>query len=243
MNKKIFWSLGLIALFLCLFGLNFVPAEAQKVKNLGVKAAFWDENGDMIRSDGKGVYTNGVDGIQCYITPAGELKFFVSSAKRNVIIELGEYTRAANPFRPDDATIYPTNYYSGPVGEFEFRTMSDDLYHPINLLQLEPEESSHCVVQWGAGWLRYMPTNWGGARYFLRFYYPGICAEENIYKKPYCTFLVTARDPNEDGLIEAWDFEPIMDNDVAFVYKYEDRTTTPFGWFSLPFKLTVQRLK
>jgi hypothetical protein len=87
-----------------------------------------------------------------------------------------------------------------------------------------------------------MPTNWAGARYFLRFYYPGISSAQNICSKPYCALFVTGRDVNEDGLIDAWDFEPI-ENDLTFVYKYEDKKTTCFGWFTIPFKLTVQRLK
>ena len=253
MKKGIVWALGLMAVFL--LGLSFIPAEAQKAKNVNVnlKATFRDlapgegTLGDMIRSDGNGTYINGVDGVQCYISPNGELKFVVDSTKRNVVVELGEGQRAPSPFNPLDPPTGPTDYYSGPIGDFEFSTPSYYENSPINLLQMVPDPLTHQVSQWGAALFRYMPTTWGKDRYFLRFYFPNL-SQANICTNAGCVVLVSGYDQDPyDGQIEKWDLEPIPDlgasTNVAYAYRYENRTRTCFGWFYMPFKLTVQRLK
>ncbi len=246
MKKGTILLFGLVVLFL--IGLYFIPAEGGGGKNIELRAIFRDlapgegTMGDKIRSDGNGIYTHGVDGVQCCITPSGELNFYVDSPKRNVVVELGEGQRAKDPFHPLDPSTYPTDYYSGPIGDFEFRT-ENSVYvnYPINLLQMGPES-----IQWGAAVFRCMPTVWGKDRYFLRFYNPGF-NEDLLCKNSGCDILVTAHDSNGDGQIESWDFEPILDlgeyTNVAYVYRYYNRVRTCFGWFYIPFKLTVERLK
>jgi hypothetical protein len=254
MRKGMVWAVGLMAVLL--LGLFFGPAEAQKAKNVNVnlKAAFRDlppgegTAGDMIRSDGNGTYINGVDGVQCYISPNGELKFVVDSPKRNVFVDLGEYQRAPSPFNPSDPTIYPTDYYSGLVGDFEFSAQNSDyVIYPLNLLQMVPDPLTHQVSRWGAALFRYMPTVWGKDRYFLRFYFPNL-SPATICSNSGCVVLVTGYDLSPyDGQIESWDLEPIptlgASTNVAYAYRYENRTRTCFGWFYMPFKLTVERLK
>jgi hypothetical protein len=257
MKKGMVWAVGLIAVIV--LGLFFSPAEAQKKKaqNVNLRAIFRDlapgegTMGDKIQSDGKGAYVNGVDGVQCYITPDGELKFFVDSRKRHVVVELGEEQRAPNPFDPSDPRdpwelpTYPTDYYSGPIGDFEFRT-ENTVYanYPINLLQMVPDPYTGLVSQWGAAMFRYMPTNWAGDRYFLRFYREGY-NPATICTKTGCDLLVTGRDLNLDSKIDSWDLEPLPGEHInsAYAWKYFKEVHTCYGWFYVPFKLTVERLK
>ena len=255
MRKRVVWVVGLTAVFL--LGFFFGPSEAQKkARNVNLRAIFRDlapgeiTMGDKIRSDGKGIYTHGVDGVQCYITPSGELKFYVKSRNRNVVVELGEDQRASRPFGPLDPpdpwepVIYPTDYYSGAIEDFTFITENTDYAnYPINLLQMVPDPLTHQVSQWGAAIFLCMPTNWANDRYYLRFYRQGYNSA-TICSKTGCDVLVTGYDRNEDGQIEIWDFEPIPGayTDVAYVWRYEDRVHTCFGWFYVPFKLTVERL-
>lgn len=246
MKKGIVWSLGLMALFLILFGLYFVPAEAGREKNVNSRAIFRDAAGDKIRSDGKGAYTHGVDGVECYISPRGELKFIVKSPnRRHVVVELGEDQRAKNPFNPYDPTTYPTDYYSGPLGIFEFATPWYYQNYPINLLQMEPNTTA-----WGGAYSRCFQTGYNRPVQILRFYYPGL-KEEFLYDPSHIggVVFVTAHDSNDDGQIDSWDFEPIpnleeygADTNTAWVWRSDKGILTFFGWFKIPFRLTVQRL-
>jgi len=249
MKKRIAWTCGAIVLFV--FGLSLVPAEAQKVRNVNLRAIFRDAAGDKIRSDGKGIYTNGVDGVQCYISPRGELKFIVKAPKRRVVVELREDQRALNPFDLYDPAAYPTDYYSGPLGVFELATPWYYENHPINLLQMAPNTTA-----WGAAHFRCFPVGYNRGVQIVRFYYPG--QGQGLLYDPNpavgCVVFVTANDPDEDGQIESWDFEPIpnlfvKDNEdkavditnTAWVWSYYNFYTY-FGWFKIPFRLTVQRL-
>ncbi len=244
MKKRTVLLFGLVALFL--LGLYFVPAESGAEKNISLKATFRDAAGDKIRSDGKGTYTNGASGIECYISPRGELKFIAKSPNRRyVVVELGPGQGAQNPFNPLDPTTYPTDYYSGPLGIFEFCTPWYYENYPINLLQMAPNSTA-----WGGAYFRCFPTGYNRGVQIPRFYYPGM-SEASLYNPGSIggVVFVTAHDNNNDGINESWDFEPIpnlgqngADTNTAWVWRLDGGIYTYFGWLKIPFRLTVQRL-
>jgi len=243
MRKRTIWLGGLVTLLL--FGLFFIPARAQKAKNVNLRAIFRDAAGDKIRSDGKGIYTHGVDSVECYISPRGELKFIVKSPKRRAVVDLGEDQRALDPFNPYDPTTYPTDYYSGPLGIFEFVTPWYYENFPINLLQMAPNTTA-----WGGAYFRCFPVGYNRGVQILRFYYPGQ-GQDGLYNPNAigCVVFVTANDPNGDGQIDSWDFEPIPNlgengvvSNTAWVWRLDNNIYSYFGWLKIPFRLTVQRL-
>jgi len=169
-----------------------------------------------------------------------------------VVVELGEDQRALNPFDLYDPTTYPTDYYSGPLGIFEFATPWYYENHPINLLQMAPNTTA-----WGAAHFRCFPVGYNRGVQILRFYYPGQ-SQPTIYDtNPAvgCVVFVTANDPNLDGQIDSWDLEPIPNlsvnddedhpvdiSNTSWVWRFDNNIYTYFGWFKIPFRLTVQRL-
>jgi hypothetical protein len=247
MKKRTIWVGGLAVLLLC--GLFSVPAGAQKAKNVNLRAIFRDATGDKIRSDGKGTYTNGANGVKCYISSNGDLTFDVSSTKdRCVVVELTEAQRSANPFDPLDPTIYPTDYASGPTGVFSFCTHQFYPRYPLNLLEMAPNSTA-----WGAILIQSRPGN-NGPKQVYRFIDPEWTGDMNKLKNPNntgCVLLVTARDTNGDGQNDSWDLEPIPAitpplyeySNVAWIYRQDWDIFTYFGWFYVPFEITFQRLK
>jgi hypothetical protein len=99
---------------------------------------------------------------------------------------------------------------------------------------------------WGATFIRYWPERYNQGVQVLRFYDPELdplSLRDPSYHS--CVLLVSAHDANGDGQNESWDFEPIPtlgeSTNVAWVWRL-DKIYTYFGWFYVPFKLTVQRL-
>jgi len=239
MKKGIVLPLGMIALFLV--GLVFVPSEGAKARNVYLKATFRDLAGDKFRSDGNGAYINGVDGVKCYISSNGDL-IFTTNGRRRVIIELSEDQRALDPFS-GTLSSYPTDYYSGPVDNLSFNTRQYYPRYPLNLLAMEPNQTA-----FAATWFHYWPKRIYQDKHTIRFYDDGWTGT-NLYNPEAtgCVLLVSAHDTNDDGLNESWDLEPIptlgQNTNVAWVLRNDDNIYTYFGWFYIPFKLTVQRLQ
>ena len=240
MKRWIVLPLGLIALFLV--GLFFVPAEGAGERNVYLKATFRDLAGDNFRSDGNGAYINGVDGVKCYISSNGDLNF-TTNGRRRVIIEFSEDQRAGDPFLPGNPSSYPTNYYSGPVDNLSLSTRQYYPRYPLNLLTMEPDQTAYAATRF-----HYWPNKKYADTQTVRFYDDGWTGT-NLYNPEAtgCVLLVSAHDADEDGLNESWDLEPIptlgANTNVAWVSGSVDGTYAYFGWFYVPFKLTVQRLK
>ncbi len=238
MNKRIVLSIILAGLFL--FGLIFLPSEGAVERNVYLKATFRDLVGDMFRSDGNGAYINGVDGVKCYISSNGDLNF-TTNGRRRVIIKLDQ--RAGNPFDPQDPTTYPDDYYSGLVDNLSFSTRQYYPRYPLNLLSMAPNQ-----IAYAATWFHYWPNKKYQNTQTVRFYDDGWTGT-NLYNPEAtgCVLLVSAHDADDDGLNESWDIEPIptlgANTNVAWVVGSEDGIRIYFGWFYVPFKLTVQRLK
>ena len=241
MKKKIVWSFGLMALFFILIGLYFIPAEGGRLKNVYLKATFRDLAGDKFRSDGNGAYINGVDGVKCYISSNGDL-IFTTNGRRQVIVELGEGQRpAVDPFGNGNPG-YATDYYSGPVDNLSFSTRQFYPRYPLNLLEMAPNQTAYAAT-----WFHYWPNRKYLDTQTVRFYDDGWTGT-NLYNPEAtgCVLLVSAHDTNDDGQNESWDLEPIptlgANTNVAWVLRADDGIYTYFGWFYIPFKLTVQRL-
>ena len=240
MKKWIVLSSILVALFL--FGLFFVPSEGATVRNVNLKATFRDLAGDMFRSDGNGAYTNGVDGVKCYISSNGDL-IFTTNGRRRVIIEFSEGQRALDPFTGTVTSGWPTSYYSGPVDNLSFSTRQYYPRYPLNLLAMEPNQTAYAAT-----WFHYWPNKKYADTQTVRFYDDGWTGT-NLYNPSSsgCVLLVSAHDTNDDGLNESWDIEPIptpgANTNVAWVLRADDGIYTYFGWFYIPFRLTVERLK
>jgi len=240
MKKGTILLFGLVVLFL--IGLYFVPAEGGGGKNVYLKATFRDLAGDKFRSDGNGAYINGIDGVKCYISSNGDLNF-TTNQRRQVIVELSEDQRAEDPIFPGNSFSYPTDYYSGPVENLSFSTRQFYPRYPLNLLEMAPDQ-----IAYAAAWFHYWPKRIYQDIHVVRFYDDGWDGT-NLYNpnSTGCVLLVSAHDTNGDGQNESWDLEPIptlgASTNVAWVLRADDNIYTYFGWFYIPFKLTVQRLK
>jgi len=240
MKKRIVLSGILAGLFL--FGLIFLPSEGARERNVYLKATFRDLVGDKFRSDGNGAYINGVDGVKCYISSNGDL-IFTTNGRRRVIIEFSESQRAEDPFLPGNPSSYPTDYYSGPVDNLSLSTRQFYPRYPLNLLAMEPNQTAYAAT-----WFHYWPDKKYQDTQTVRFYDDGWTGT-NLYNPEAtgCVLLVSAHDADGDGLNESWDIEPIptfgANTNVAWILGSEDGVYTYFGWFYVPFKLTVERLK
>ena len=229
-----------------LLGLFFGPAEAQKAEtvNVNLKATFRDLAGDRFRSDGNGAYINGVDGVKCYISSNGDLNF-TTNGRRRVIIKLSEDQRALGPYLPGHPYPYPTDssYFSGPVDNLSLSTRQYFPRFPLNLQEMAPNLIANAATSF-----HYWPNKKYLATHTVKFYDDGWTGT-NLYNPNAfgCVLLVSAHDTNDDGLNETWDLEPIQNlganTTVAWVYGSDDGIYTYFGWFYIPFRLTVQRLK
>ena len=238
MNKRCILPGILVGLLLA--GLVFVPSEGARERNVYLKAVFRDLPGDRFRSDNKGAYINGVEGVKCYISSNGDLNF-TTNARRQVTVELSEGQRAEGPFFP--GSLYPQDYYSGLVDNLSFSTRQFYPRYPLNLLEMAANQ-----ITYVASWFHYWPKNKYQDGYVVRFYDDGWDGTHLYHPDATgCVLLVTAHDTNEDGQNESWDFEPIptlgQNTNVAWVSGSVGGTYAYFGWFYVPFKLTVQRLK
>ena len=240
MKKRIVLPGILAGLFL--FGLIFLPSEGAAVRNVYLKATFRDLAGDKFRSDGKGPYIHGVDGVKCYISSNGDLSF-TTNGRRVAIVKLAEDQRAEDPIVPGNPSTYPMGYYSGPVDNLSFSTRQFYPRFPLNLLEMAPDQIAYAATNF-----HYWPNRKYQDTQFVRFYDDGWDGD-NLYNPEAtgCVLLVSAHDTNGDGQNESWDIEPIPtlgeSTNVAWVSGSVDGVYTYFGWFYVPFKLTVQRLK